>query len=204
MNIADEIKSIESLTAKNPEWYYHRIIYDARAFKDMLNTGIKCRKLLKQKDSDSIYNGTFYISLYKDLSTYVDLGHSAFAIFSGFYPNFIIEDIHPVKCRNDVDYSLFRNSIFPFRNSPLQDEYQEFWHIAPEKIVGLQCSILNWYQKGSKYSLEILRDIIKIMQEYKINLPIYDYSRASEETAHMIDKERYLELTKKMDFSMTK
>lgn len=191
MGLVEEIEAIEYPGIRNFKWYYHGFVYSNETFIDMLLCGLKCGKLISV-DSKG-YNGKFYISLSKDMGI-KNVGKSSYKVFSG-YPRFIIYNIKPIKCSN-ILYGDYANTILPLRHSYYEDEFQAFWRVKPKFFIGLECSILNWYKKGDRESLEDLKKMIIIMKKLDIKLMVYDYSRCDYDNIHIIDQDKYLTLSK--------
>ncbi len=200
MGLLEEVKKIEVPEEKNPDWYYHHFHFLDEKFKNMLDEGLKCRKLLGQKSSGN--NGHYYISLIKDLGE--DSLNSGFDGFMRVCTSFIISDIHPIKCSVKMQslYHLFAWSRIPLRGSGFIDEFQAYKTITPDKFIGIQCPLYNWISEAlderyiTDYTTDLasLRDIIKIMRAYGKELPIYDYSRRSANEVHLIDSDAYLDV----------
>ena len=198
MNLVSKIESIENPSVRNLNWYYHSFYYTDEAFKDFIKNGIKCRKLLSLDSSGN--NGNYYISLLKDLG--VDDEDYGFNGFMNVSTSFIIDGINPVKCSTVMWplYHLFSRTKLPLRGSGWKDEYQEYLRIEPLKFVGLQCPLYNWINVAlderyiSDFTIELinLKNIILMLKEYGVRLPIYDYSRRAGENVHMLDQSKYL------------
>lgn len=186
----DEIRHIERIkVVKNPEWYYHGFDYKENDFIDMITSGIKCPFLIHKEGIG--YNGRFFISLSKDINAQE---MSAFHDFLGTNPMLIIEKIKPLKC-----YPLKSNPI-PFftRESDWNDEYQAFFVIPAKKIVGIQSTIEKWAMRDKIDYLKEVRKIITTLNDIGLDLPIYDYSHYEEGTIYEVDKQGYLDLSKKL------
>lgn len=182
------IEDIEKTSYVNLDWYYHAFRYSDNDFTDIIENGILCNKLQgRQPDG---YNGKYYISLYKYVET------PAFASAYQVYRNtasIIVDGINPILCRKTPFYGIFENSILPFRTSSFEDEYQQFWRIDPERYIGIRVPLLNWYKKGLRSYLENVREMIWLMKEHGVELPIYDFSRFDGGEAHVVDQDGYLE-----------
>lgn len=199
MNLISEIESIEIPSVRNLNWYYHSFYCTEENFKDFITNGIKCRKLLSLESSGN--NGNYYISLLKDLG--IDEEDYGFNSFMNNSTSFIIDGINPVKCSTVMWplYHLFSRTRLPLRGSGWKDEYQEYLKIDPLKFVGLQCPLYNWINVAlderfiSDFSIDLknLKNIILTLNEYGMNLPIYDYSRRVGENVHILDQSKYLD-----------
>ena len=186
----DEIRNIERVKAvRKPEWYYHGFDYKEKDFIDMITSGIKCPFLIRGEGIGN--NGRFFISLSKDINVQE---MSAFYDFLETNPMFIIENIKALKC-----YPLGTNPI-PFftRDSDWNDEYQAFFKIPTKKIVGIESTVENWVIRDEIAYLKDVREMITDLEKLGIDLPIYDYSHYEEDTIYEIDKQGYLDLTKKL------
>ena len=176
-------------------WYYHFSPFDLEKYRDILTSGIKSRFSKNGKIGlDYSWNGNFYISVIKRPN--LEQSSNMPSVYSLFYPQspmFIIdENIKSIKCRY-VDYLnflsvLLSNSILPFRFSDYIDEWHVFNIIKPQDIIGLQYAISSilFYDINN---LRILIDIVKLLDEIGIDLPIYDF-----ETCKEINKKKCLEL----------
>lgn len=199
MNGEEIIKSIESDAVRDMNWYYHAYqgIDASYRLKRMLLEGIKCRLLLYDKrDLYGTYSYTFaknghhFISLSKDIDAIPE--KSSFLHYLNEI-NIIIDRIFAFKCSTEKDYKRFRFTAVPLRSSGYHDEYQAYRHISPKHFVGLQCSLLNWYYNGYTFKFADLKNLLTIMAEEGIDLPIYDYSRAIGPHVHILNKSAYLE-----------
>ncbi|HAB66890.1 MAG TPA: hypothetical protein DCE23_05940 [Firmicutes bacterium] len=198
------IKSIESVTVRDMNWYYHAYqgVDSTYRLKRMLLEGIKCRLLLYDKrDLYGPYSYTFakngfhYISLSKDIDALPE--KSSFLHYLNEI-NFIIDHIFAFKCSTKKEYERFRFTALPLRSSGYHDEYQVYRHISPKHFVGLQCSLLNWYYNGYTFRFADFKKLLTIMNEEGIDLPIYDYSRVIGDNVHVVDKSAFLEIYPKI------
>lgn len=183
------IKSIESTSQANLDWFYHAFFYKKDNFQSMITQGIKCNKLLGKKDCSGTYNGKYFISLSKIIISSKE--NSSFQNFLE-WPGFIVNGIKATKCIQVSSPTILGNTIFPIRFSSNFDEYQSYQIVEPDRIIGLRCCLLNWYRKGLKTYLENIREMIFIMLEQGVELPIYDYSRFDGESAHVVNQDGYL------------
>lgn len=179
----------------NDSWFYHFSSFDIGKYRDIFNNGIRSRFNINRRISvDYSWNGSFYVSVTKKL-IHGTLGQSS--IWALFYPNipmFIIDErVKAYKCRH-VDYlNLFAvfmaNSLLPIRMSDYIDEWQVFNLIKPEDIIGLQYAV----SKLVTFDLSIFKnllDIVNLLSEVGLDLPIYDF-----ETCKEINKRKCLKLS---------
>lgn len=184
-----EDKSIQNLG----NYYYHGFLYNEKDFRDMLLNGIKCSKLVDNVSHNGS-NGKYYICLSKKM----DVKKSSFDLFSSFRPMFILNNIKPSRTHK---YG-FTNLILPLREGIYDDEYQYFYKIKSNKIIGIQYKIYEMLSTDSKAKkmfnmnnqdcinyLYNLKEMIEILNKLNINIPIYDYSTMKE-----INKEKVLTL----------
>ncbi|MCH5166711.1 MAG: hypothetical protein J1F35_02350 [Erysipelotrichales bacterium] len=187
----DEIRSIEKITAaRNTEWYYHAFSFLPDVFKNMVSSGIKCPFLIGTRLA-GVHNGFFFISLSKEVP---GIKKSAFLKYLKRNSMFILDNIEPFKC--------FPEGMAPIpiitRESTWSDEYQAFMKIPAKKIVGLESAVESWSLEEEIEKLRDLREMIIILNELNISWPIYDYSHYEEDQIFEIDKQGYLELSKKL------
>lgn len=196
MSLIEEVKSIETPSTRDLNWYYHGIHEEPETIKNILSEGIKCRNLLGQKGGGT--NGKYFISLSKDIG--IDEEISAFHSFRRCIMNIIIDNIKACKC---IDYLPFlhflANTRFPLRSSGFPDEFQTYKIIEPDKFVGIQCPLYYWtkgYEEEGiyKYFLDAFKNLIIFMKLLESNLPLYDYSRLQGTSIHQIDPNKFLEI----------
>lgn len=200
MCLLEKVEKIEIQATKNSEWYYHKFSFTDERFRNILDEGIKCRKLLGMRSAGN--NGKYYISLLKDL--YDDSLNSGFNSFMNVCTSFIISDIEPIRCSVKMQdlYHLFAWSRIPLRGSGFIDEFQAYKMIIPDKFIGLQCPLYNWISEmlDERYTADFvdyllaLKDMIMIMKKLNFILPIYDYSRKNVNEVHLIDADAYLDI----------
>lgn len=192
MESEDLIKAIENVVTRDQDWFYHAFFPEEKIFTSMLREGIKCRKLLTMsREYEFGHNGNHYISLSK-METNDDWNSSYW--YYEDKPAFVINGVKARKCTYFSEYTFLEMTRWPFRYSMFIDEYQAYKIITPDYFVGLRCSVLEWYQKNYEYYLKNLKQMIELMKEYNINLPIYDYTRAENLNVHLLDQDAYLEL----------
>lgn len=194
--LCDEIAKIEYIAKvrKNKKWYYHGVASKDRLSK-ILESGLMCENLMGYSRTRDGYNGRYYISLSKDVSK--DIYASGYSQYIDKYPMIIIENILAFKCLNLNRNTIFTNTVLPFRTSGYKDEYQAFNRISSRKFRGIEAKAYAWAQSEKMDELKELRDIILLMNEEKLSLPIYDYSREEDGVIHEIDKEKYLQFSKR-------
>lgn len=189
------VKSIEIPAKRNMNWYYHALQWEdiIDYSPQILLKGLKCGLLLYNKaelfNKYYNYNGYHYISLSKDMGELS--GNSSYEWYQD-YIGIIIDRILAIKCNAEKDYSKYRLTTLPLRNSCYYDEYQAFRSISPRHYVGIRCSALDWYKRGEVYKLKYLKELISIMQYHRIRLSIYDYSRVEGKRVHLINPIGYL------------
>lgn len=191
MNI-DFVEKIEEKCEINLDWFYHSTHYKKEDYKNILEDGIKCNYLLNKTWSGK-YNGPFYISLSK--ITFLDnITFLNYACSNN--PSFILEGIQPIKCERNVEYEKYINTRDRRRIGNFEGEYQYYYWIKRNYIKGI---LFNLYQyvhnfqnakhKQIIYTEKIL-DLISLLEELDMDIPIYDYSRRDKVLVHKIDKEK--------------
>lgn len=196
--LLEQIRRIEpKVITKDPEWYYHGIVYKRSEFMDMLICGLKCANQLGVKACGS--NGKYYISLSKDIPNKLN-SESAYMYMKFTHPMFILDNVKAYKCTSSYARIAFINSQIPLRYSTWDDEYQAYSRITPDHFVGMECPLEDWTNNIKYYKnialLKDLRDMIITMNELGINLPIYDSSHELLGQLYEIDKEKYLHISK--------
>lgn len=188
----DIIDKIEEESEINLDWFYHSTHYKKEDYKDILTEGIKCNHLLKKSWSGR-YNGPFYICLSKitipDNITFLHYACSN-------NPSFILEGINPIECTRILEYERYIETRDKRRIGNFIGEYQHYYWIKSNYIKGMLFNLYYYIynSRESKYRqircTKELLDIISLLEELDIDLPIYDYSRREKTLAHTIDKER--------------
>lgn len=190
-NIYQESLEIEK------EWYYHAFdlpllddeTFDMNNFNNMIKEGIKSKILRKKLITG--YNGYYYVSLTKD----EECMNSAFKALSKL-PMFIINpNIKVIKAKNfnlQKSYPSWVNSgPLPFRYSPYDNEYQKFYKVKPEQIIGIRYNISEVLESNNGYKYKKLKlQLLKQIIESLINvsdLPIIDTNEGK-----TIDKFKYV------------
>lgn len=203
MNKSELIEIVKQVEDKrivkiNDEWYYHASVYNKEKYRDILTSGIKsrfCKNGFKFKSAGG-WNGQFYISLMKrDIDgIYSFLESSWYSVLYGS-PRFIIDEtIKTFKTNYPIGNTpTLSNSFIPIRNSYYKDEWQAFYKILPSYILGVEYSIsdlVNYYENCLVY-FNVLLDLVRLLSELNIDIPIYDFSSMLE-----INKSRVLLLEK--------
>ena len=185
MNIIDEI---EKECEIDLTWFYHSKYYDRNKYKSILTEGIKCNHLLNIPNG-GINNGFYYISLSK--LTIPD--NEVFLTYVMSRPSFIINGIKPIKCEDNdkyLDYVYTKDE----RRLGDEEEYQYYYFIKNSFISGIVYNLYKYFTNEinlfDKEKVKELLNIISLLEELDLDLPIYDYSRREKTLAHTIDKER--------------
>lgn len=173
---------------KRKYWYYHSKYYNGNKYKSILMEGIKCNHLLNISNG-GIHNGFYYISLSK--LTIPD--NEIFLTYVMSRPSFIINGIKPIKCEDNdkyLDYVYTKDE----RRLGNEGEYQYYYFIKNSFISGIVYNLYKYFTKEinlfDKEKVKELLNIISILEEIDLDLPIYDYSRREKTLAHTVDKER--------------
>lgn len=184
-NIIDEI---EEKCQINLNWFYHSTYYDKSKYISILTEGIKCNELLGSP-REGRYNGKYYISLSK--ITIPD--NKCFFTYTTDTPSFIINGIEPIKCENIAEYWEYVNTKDLRRIGHYDEEYQYYYFIQNTYIKGIVYDLLGCFIKQNelnKRKIEKLLEIISLLEELDIDIPIYDYSRRDKMLVHEINKEK--------------
>jgi len=171
----------------NKDWYYHATPFSYDIYKSILSNGILSPYLLSNHNSSYRY-------------VFVSRGnnnkYSAFSNYS-IYPNFIINgNIDAINSKDNfikkLIYGGFHNLNF---TSLYDDEYQVYKKINPEDIIGILFNLeklITTYHEESSYYLNILCDLVFLLKQLGITIPIIDYYSSKE-----INKQKVLSLVKK-------
>lgn len=182
----DVIDKIEEKYEINLDWFYHSTPYNKENITSILTEGIKCAELLG--DDGNSCNGPYYISLSKAAIT----DSESFARYVMHRPTFIIEGIEPIKCVSRPDYYKYIDTKDPRRNG-LGGEYQYYYFIKNTYIKGIVYSLSRFlvgrYPSQQQVLLNLL-ELISLLEQLNIDIPIYDYSRKNKTLVHKIDKEQ--------------
>lgn len=192
-----EIEKIERVAniRKSSHWYYHAITSSPDLLKKVMKEGLLCKNISGYARTKNGYNGNYYVSLSKDIKA--PLEESGYLEYIEEYPMLIIDDIKAIKCLKVNGNNILTNTIIPFRTSGYRDEYQVFNRIDPSKFIGIEAKAYDWCIQEKISELRNLRDIILVMEESGISLPIYDYSREEDGIIHEVNQDKYLEFSKK-------
>lgn len=192
------IEKFEEKCSINLEWFYHATHYHKLKYTSILTEGIKSNQLLGNLWGGT-YNGFHYISLSK--ITIPD--NDCFLSYSGNRPSLIIEGIEPIKCEDVEEYDDYIYTEDP-RRTGLEGEYQYYYFIKNIYIKGIVYNVYEHYIKREnrfdKTKMKELMELIHLLDQLKIAIPIYDYSRRDKTVAHIIDKDK-LKFYCKKDFS---
>ena len=180
-----DIDKIEEKDEINLDWFYHSTPYDKENITSILTEGIKCGELLNS--SGDSYNGLYYISLSKVTIP----NNETFVYYTACMPSFIIGEIEPIKCSNNplyYDYIMTKDK----RRTGLEEEYQYYYFIKNIYIKGIVYNLSRLIEDSYRghQSLLNLLELIRLLEELDINIPIYDYSRRDKTSVHKIDKEK--------------
>lgn len=193
INIIDEV---EEKCEINLDWFYHSTYYRQQKYTNILTEGIKCNELLGNPGCGR-YNGRYYISLSK--ITIPD--NICFLFYSTDTPSFIIDGIDPIKCEGIAEYEKYVNTKDPRRMGNYDEEYQYYYFIQNNHIKGIVYDLLDSFitreNKFNEWKIKNLLELISLLEELKINIPIYDYSRRDNTLVHEINKEKFKYYSKK-------
>ena len=193
--MVDDIKSIEFSQEIDLAWFYHSVSYTHDDYKNILEEGIKCNHLLN-KTSTGRFNGPYYISL-SNITIPDNMTFLKYAYYSK--PSIIISGIEPIFCEGRHDYEKYIDTKDRRRISNLPGEYQYYYHIKQEYIIGILYNLYYYINSGNsdsqRFRLKELTDLIELLKSLNKDIPIYDYSRRAKTSAHVIDKEKILSLT---------
>lgn len=183
------IDKIEEKREINLDWFYHSTYYDKLKYASILTEGIKCNELL-HKSGVGRYNGKYYVSLSK--ITIPD--NLCYLYYSTDTPSLIINGIEPIKCEDIDEYHEYINTKDPRRIGNFIDEYQYCYLIQNTYIKGIVYNLLESfikrYNRFDKQKIKNLLELIDLLEELDINIPIYDYSRRDKILVHEINKEK--------------
>lgn len=189
----DLIEDMEVKTImKSPDWYYHG--FDFGNVGDILSKGILAKKYLDYPNPNFGLNGKYYISVSKD----IDQFFGAFNLYKSRNPLIVLDNVRTIKCRQKELNYLLRNTMLPLRYSTTADEYQVYSKIIPEKFVGIECMVYAWCKSNNIFLLKRLREMLIVMKDMGVQLPIYDFSREKDGIVHELDKNIFLEKSKYM------
>lgn len=183
--VIDNIDKIEEKCEINLDWFYHSTPYDIENITSILVEGIKCGELLG--DTGDSFNGPYYISLSK--ITIPD--NESFDYYASYRLSFIIEEIEPIKCVHNPLYFEYSHTKDP-RRPGLSGEYQYYYFIRNNYIRGIVYNLYNLieYRNNEQQTLSDLQELICLLEELGIDIPIYDYSRRDKSLVHKINKDK--------------
>lgn len=187
INLIDKIEEEREIDLN---WFYHSTEYDKLKYLSILTEGIKCNHLL-QKPWSGRYNGKYYISLSK--LTVPD--NLCFLYYTSYRPSFIISDIDPIKCLDYPEYEEYIETKDPRRIGNYLGEYQYYYLIKNTYIKGIVYDLLTLFDD---YKVKKLLELINILEEHNIEIPIYDYSRRDKTLVHEINKEKFKYYSKEL------
>lgn len=112
-----------------------------------------------------------------------------------------MEGIKPIKCERNESYLKYIDTEDKRRIGNFEGEYQYYFWIKKQYIKGLVYNLYNYityklYSTNRKIYIEKLLELINLLAELNIDIPIYDYSRRDKILVHEINKEKlkyYLE-----------
>lgn len=187
----DIMQEIEEPCEINLDWFYHSTHYKKDDYKSILEEGIKCNHLLN-RSWHGRYNGPYYISLSK--VTIPD--NNTFLYYASSYdPSFVLEGIEPIECKRILDYERYILTKDPRRIGNFIGEYQYYYWIEKQYIKGILYDLERYLRYSPnkvarETKIDNLLELISLLEELDIDIPIYDYSRREETLAHKIDKEK--------------
>ena len=170
----------------NLDWFYHSTNYDKSKYTSILTEGIKCNQLLNNPWGGT-YNGIYYISLSK--ITIPD--NECFLYYSTDRPSLVIDGIEPIKCEDIDGYDDYIYTKDP-RRTGVDDEYQYYYFIKNIYIKGIVYNISRLIEdsyRGHQSLLNLLQ-LIRLLEELEVDIPIYDYSRRDKTLVHKINREK--------------
>ena len=182
------LKHIEDKDTKiNNDWFYHAMPFSYENYLSVLNNGILSPYLLPNHNSSYRYIFVSRVNINSKIS--------AFANYS-IYPNFIINSsIAAIKAEDSFIKKFIYGGFHGLRFTSMYDnEYQVYKKIKSEQIVGILFNfkkLINLNKEKSNYYLTILSDIVVLLNELGLIIPIIDYYTKKE-----INKHKVLSLTK--------
>ena len=204
MNKEEILKIIKEVEDKkievNSKSFYYAKEFDAEKYKSILTKGIEADFIKKDAFYDA--SGKYYITLTRNQNKYKDFSDSSYLRDINYSPLFIIdENIKAYKAKEtSLSRLMLTNTRLPLRGSFYVDEYQVYKKISKDSIVGIEFLIQNIierrivssrviYEKSMVDILKELKNIVLLLEELKVDLPIYDYTENKE-----INKNKVLEL----------
>ena len=123
---------------------------------------------------------------------------NSFLYYSTKNPSLIIEGINPIPCQNISEYEPFIYTKDRRRMGKFYDEYQYYYLIKNTYIKGIVYNLLNYSLKEELYQLKNLENLITLLEELNLDIPIYDYSKRDKTLVHKINKEKFKYYQKKV------
>lgn len=187
MEIKEIINYIEDKKVNfNDKWYFHAMPFSKEKYKSVFEDGILAPYLLEKANSTYQY---IFVSRANNNK------YSAFTNYS-IYPNFIISDkVHTIKYNDGVIKKIICGGFHDIKFTSLyKDEYQVYKKIKPQDIIGIIFNIEKLTTDNKKeaiYYLKVLQEIIILLDELKVSIPIIDYYTEKE-----INKQKLLSISK--------
>jgi len=177
-------------------WYYHASRpFSKDKYINILKNGILSPYLLL--NDNNLYKYVFV--------SRADKGNkcSAFIDYS-IFPNFIINSYIPaIKAEDNFIKKLFYGGFNGLSFTSLyDDEYQVYKKIEPQAIIGILYNfdkLVTTYSKESSYYLNVLFDLVTLLNELELTIPIIDYYTKKE-----INKQKVLSLSKDNNYKKMK
>jgi len=171
----------------NDDWFYHAVPFSKDIYTSILKNGISAPYLLPNNNSS--YKYIFISKINKDSKC------SAFSNYS-IHPNFIINgNIHSINAKDGLLKYLFYGGFHGLKfTSMYDDEYQVYKKINSENIMGIIFNLeklLTLYVDKADYYLNILYNIVSLLNELELEIPIIDYYTEKE-----INKQKVLSIKK--------
>ncbi len=203
MNKEDVLQIVEDIEDKKIEvdskWFYYAHEFDENEYKNILSKGIKAD--YKKKDIFYHNEGKYYINVSRNYSEY-SFCDSAYLQNINYSPLIIIDKNIKVHKANETNLLnlILTNTKIPYRSSFYKDEFQVYKQIDRSSIIGIEFLVKSIierrieskrviYEKSMTDILMDLKNIVLLLEELNINLPIYDYTENRE-----INKDKVLRL----------
>lgn len=108
-------------------------------------------------------------------------------------PSLVISGINPIKCEDNDEYDYYIYTKDP-RRTGHDNEYQQYYFIKNIYIHGIVYNLYKYFiqreNKLDKKKIKDLLELIGLLEEFNIEIPIYDYSRRDKLLVHEINKEK--------------
>ena len=106
-----------------------------------------------------------------------------------------MEGVKAIKCERNESYLKYIKTKDKRRIGNFEGEYQYYFWIKKQYIKGLVYNLYNYcmydlYSNNRKRYMEILLELIHLLTELNMDVPIYDYSRRDKILVHEINKEK--------------